>query len=122
MKIYLISNNEWKLFEIEDFNDIELRKRNIVVGENTRIGEKARIGVNARIVSIINGYKYSANAYFNLTDNKEYIRLGCFIRTIEDWEKDFDNNQNEFPLKSKQWHERKAVYEYLKSWLEIQKL
>ena len=67
------------------------------------------------------GYLHPANAYHNIADKKDYIRLGCYIRSVQDWENDFDNNPCEFTRNSKQWKERKAVYEYLKRWLEIQK-
>ena len=71
------------------------------------------------MVGITNGYKYPANAYHNDRDGKDYVRLGCFIRTIEEWEKDFNNNSNEFPPESKEWLKRRAVYEFLKRCLEL---
>src|SRR4030066_175095 len=100
MTIYLMGNGGWKQFEIENYDDIEFKKRNILIGNRSSIGEYAHIGANfiigeyARIVSIAYGYKYPANAYFNLTNNKEYIRLGCYIQTVDEWEKNFDNNQD----------------------------
>ena len=53
-------------------------------------------------------------------DGKHYIKLGCHLRTVEDWEKDFWNNPNEFPnnnsIKSQL---RVLAYETCKKWIEI---
>ena len=46
--------------------------------------------------------------------------MGCFTRTLKDWEKDFWNNEKEFPndgsIKSES---RKMAFETAKRWIEI---
>ena len=55
-------------------------------------------------------------------DNKHYIRLGCYTRSVEDWEKDFWNNDSEFPNdKSLKSEYRVMAYEVCKKWLELNK-
>jgi hypothetical protein len=53
-------------------------------------------------------------------DGKEYVKMGCHLITVEEWEKDFWNNPNEFPnngiLKSKM---RVFAYETAKKWIEL---
>ena len=55
-------------------------------------------------------------------DGKYYIKLGCHLRSVEEWENDFWNNNNEFPddgsIKS---HLRVLAFETAKKWLEINK-
>ena len=98
-----------------------------IIGEGAKICEDAIIGEGARIekggegVVLHNSYKYSAGWYYDSKINKCIIRLGCFHRTIEDWEKDFDNNINEFPIDSPEWKKRKFTYEFLKNSYEFTK-
>ena len=53
-------------------------------------------------------------------NNKEYIKLGCHTRSVKDWEKDFWNNDEEFPndgsLKS---NLRVFAYKTFKKWLKL---
>ena len=76
----------------------------------------ATVKANARVPTILGGYKYNANCYYDMKTQKHFIRLGCFSRTIEDWDADFNNNAQEFPPGSLQWKNRRAVYEFLKEW------
>ena len=66
-------------------------------------------------------YKYICIPFIS-EDNKFYIKMGCYTRLVEDWEKDFWNNTNEFPndnsLKSQY---RVMAYEFCKQWLELNK-
>jgi len=66
-------------------------------------------------------YKYIAMPIIT-EDDKHWIKLGCHLRTVEDWEKDFWNNNNEFPndnsIKSQL---RVLALETCKRWLEINK-
>jgi len=48
MKIFLIENNEWKLFDIEK-DSSELKSRNIIIGYSAKIGNYAEIGDYAKI-------------------------------------------------------------------------
>jgi len=114
---------------------------NVVIGDNIKIGNGIEIANDVKIgfsvtlenkikigngVRIVNGieihkiiefnsyYKYKASGYINILTGIEYIQLGCFVRTIEEWEADFDNNQYEFAINSKEWEKRKNVYEMIK--------
>ena len=64
-------------------------------------------------------YQYIAMPIIS-EDNKHYIRLGCYTRLLEDWEKDFWNNESEFPndngLKSQY---RLMAYNVCKEWLKL---
>jgi len=56
-------------------------------------------------------------------DGKEWIRLGCHIRTVEDWAADFWNNPGEFPnigdMKSQlRW----MAYQTCLSWLALNRV
>ena len=66
-------------------------------------------------------YKYIAMPII-VEDGKFYIKLGCYLRSVENWEKDFWNNPNEFPddnsVKSQL---RVLAYETCKKWIEINK-
>jgi uncharacterized protein YjbI with pentapeptide repeats len=66
-------------------------------------------------------YKYIAMPII-AEDDKKYIKLGCYLRSVEEWEKDFWNNNNEFPndnsIKSQL---RVLAFETCKKWLEINK-
>ena len=66
-------------------------------------------------------YKYIAMPIIG-EDGKQYIRLGCYTRLVSGWEKDFWNNNNEFPndgnLNSQL---RLLAYNTCKSWLELNK-
>jgi len=75
----------------------------------------------AKCITVGGGYRYQATAYWELKSGKPFVNLGCYSRTIEKWEKDFNNNPKEFPVNSPEWADRKAVYEYCKNWLEIHK-
>ena len=55
-------------------------------------------------------------------DGKHWVKLGCHLRTVEDWEKDFWNNNNEFPNdNSVKSQLRVLAFETAKKWLEINK-
>jgi hypothetical protein len=51
-------------------------------------------------------------------DNKEHIGLGCHLREVKEWEKDFWNNIKEFPNDgNKESNMRLAAYNFIKEWL-----
>lgn len=53
-------------------------------------------------------------------DGKQYVKMGCYTRTIEDWDKDFWNNPSEFPNDgSVKSNLRSFAYETAKKWIEI---
>jgi hypothetical protein len=57
------------------------------------------------------------------TDDVWYVQMGCYTRTVDDWEKDFWNNEEEFPndgsLKSK---EREMAYKIMLQVIELKSL
>jgi hypothetical protein len=87
------------------------------IGAGAVIGEGAVIGADAVVPSMNGLYKYNSNCYWDIKTGLPYIRLGCYIRTIEEWDNDFNNNQTEFPVGSPQWKDRMWVKEAHKSWL-----
>ena len=48
-------------------------------------------------ISPVNSYKYSSGYYYDSNSKTWWIKLGCYFRTLSDWENDFWNNPNEFP-------------------------
>lgn len=61
-------------------------------------------------------YKYHAVAYFDKQKKQNIIRMGCFARTVEQWDADFWNNPKEFPNDGRPRSvERWEVYQDLKT-------
>ena len=53
-------------------------------------------------------------------DGKQYVKMGCYLRTVEDWDNDFWNNNSEFPNDgSVKSNLRLFAYETAKKWIEI---
>jgi uncharacterized protein YjbI with pentapeptide repeats len=83
----------------------------------------AKIGaiIIKKAIVITGLYKYLSMPIV-AEDGKYYIKLGCHLRSVEEWENDFWNNNNEFPddgsIKS---HLRVLAFETAKKWLEINK-
>jgi hypothetical protein len=111
-----------------DSNDLKeiLRKHKIWINDNNdKEGKKADlsgadlIGADLRraegIIFIQSSYPYLSYGFKH--KNKNYVRLGCYCRTIEEWDADFNNNPNEFPEGSPQLAVRKFIYECMKNWL-----
>ena len=64
-------------------------------------------------------YTYIVIPYITETDERR-IKMGCYDRSLSEWESDFWNNNNEFPndgsIKS---NLRLMAFETAKKWLEI---
>jgi len=58
----------------------------------------------------------TTGVYFDSRTGEVIVRLGCHHRTIEEWENDFDNNVNEFPIGSPQREARWQTFQFLKQW------
>ena len=55
-------------------------------------------------------------------DGKEYVVMGCFTRTVKEWDNDFWNNDDEFPNnKSTDSELRKFAYKTGKKWIKLKK-
>ena len=53
-------------------------------------------------------------------DGIEYVKMGCYTRTVKEWDKDFWNNESEFPNdKSTKSQLRVLAYKTAKQWLKI---
>ena len=101
-------NHNWKLFTYTNLSELdsEFKRLNITVGEGATVGEWATVGSRAKVgegatVGIYNAmfalnlYKYAVSAYNS--DGVDWVQLGCYLRKREDWDKDFWNNNSEFP-------------------------
>ena len=54
-------------------------------------------GIKIKKLAVFTGlYKYVVFAIIDDKGNK-WIRMGCFTRKVSEWQKDFWNNDNEFP-------------------------
>jgi hypothetical protein len=66
-------------------------------------------------------YKYVAVPII-AEDDETYIKLGCHLRKVSEWEQDFWNNPSEFPndnsIKSQM---RVFAFETAKKWIELNK-
>ena len=87
-----------------------------VIHKGAVIREGAVIYKGFEGIVLHGGYKYSASCYYDSRTNQIIIRLGCYHRTLKEWEQDFDNNPNEFPIDSLDRQKRWNVYCFLKSW------
>ena len=77
-------------------------------------------GVKIKKAIVITGlYNYIIIPFISESGEK-YIRMGCYTRTVKEWENDFWNNPNEFPndnsLKS---NLRLLGFETGKKWFEL---
>jgi hypothetical protein len=79
-------------------------------------------GIKIKKIMVFTGlYKYIVMSIIDENDIK-YIKLGCHLRKVEDWENDFWNNTNEFPNNnSEKSNLRLFAYETAKKWFEIVK-
>jgi len=76
--------------------------------------------IKIKKVALFTGlYKYIVIPFISEKDEC-YVKMGCYTRTLKEWEKDFWNNNNEFPNdKSIKTQLRVMAYEVAKKWLEI---
>ena len=91
---------------------------NFTAGNYFTAGDYFKAGDNFKVknhIIIPNAYKYIARCYYEKNSKQWYVQLGCFLRTLSEWENDFWNNKNEFPNdKSKNSTKRLRVYNLLK--------
>ena len=67
-------------------------------------------------------YKYSTIAYI-IKENEKRVKMGCFDRSLREWEDDFWNNDSEFPNNnSKKSNLRFLAFETAKKWFEVVKI
>jgi len=64
-------------------------------------------------------YRYIVIAIIDENDIK-YIKMGCFTRTLEEWENNFWNNETEFPDDNSEKSKlRVFAFEIAKKWFDI---
>jgi hypothetical protein len=77
-------------------------------------------GVKVSKMAVFSGLYLYTVLPFLTEDNQKIIKMGCFTRTLEEWEKDFWNNNGEFPNDGSVKSElRKSAFECAKRWIEI---
>ena len=79
-------------------------------------------GIKIKKAAVFTGlYKYICIPFIS-EENEIYIKMGCYIRLLSEWENDFWNNPSEFPndgnIESKY---RLMAYEFCKKWIELNK-
>jgi carbonic anhydrase/acetyltransferase-like protein (isoleucine patch superfamily) len=97
-------------------------KKRAVIGKGATIWHGAVIREDAIIKKggeglVLHGsYRYPAGVYFDSRTEEIIVRLGCYHRTVEEWESNFDNNVFEFPLGSPEREARWQTFQFLKKW------
>jgi len=116
MKAYLKINETWEDTELTQ--DV-LKEQDIYIGSDVRIGSGAEVGKH---ITITGGYKYTASSYRDENTGIWYIQLGCFLRSVDEWESNFWNNNNEFPNNgSEDSQARWNTYQSLLTWINQNK-
>lgn len=97
-----------------------------IINNNCHLDECCRIGAFAQIkentylkkspIYTIGLYKYHTCGYFS--NGIPYIQMGCYLRSVDEWEKDFWNNPNEFfdpsdPESKRRWNAFKVTKKLL---------
>lgn len=70
---------------------------------------------------IKHGDNYQYQCYAAITTQGEiFICMGCKKLTLGQWQANWNNNTNEFPVGSRESRQRRAVYDYLVTWAKIE--
>jgi len=73
------------------------------------------------IICITNIYTYVCCPRLK-SNGEQWIQMGCFLRKREDWERDFWNNNREFPNdNSQKSNDRKKAFDFACLWLDYKK-
>ena len=80
----------------------------------------AYLRVKIKSVIVFTGlYDYFVIPYIT-EENEKRVKMGCFDRSLKEWEENFWNNDNEFPNNgSVKSNLRLMAFETAKKWLEI---
>jgi len=94
------------------------------IGKNAYIGNFARIKqhikiADYKIITVVQYFNKNRIIYYANINPPDKISLGCFSRTVQEWEEDFNNNIDEFPIGSPALQSRKNAYQFCKKDLEI---
>ena len=119
--IITLAGNRHEYQTKEELAKIIAKYPNINFKGSYKIGDHFTAGDSITPVNhviIPNGYRYTARCY--KSGETWYIKLGCHLRTVQDWEDDFWNNDNEFPNDgSDKSNNRFKTYNALKSIIEF---
>ena len=94
---------------------------NATISKNLTILDRARIDAGWKITKIFHvmkTYKYNASGY--IVDGIIIIQMGCFTRTLKEWESDFWNNEDEFRRGSVAGEQRLVAYNKIKEVMEVE--
>ena len=78
--------------------------------------------INIKKIAVFTGlYQYSVYAIID-SRNSKWIKMGCYLRRLKEWEKDFWNNTSEFPNDNSEKSQlRLFAFETAKQWFNIVK-
>ena len=95
-----------------DLRGADLRGADLQDADNKKIKIKK--------IAVFTGlYKYTIIVFLSAR-NERYIKMGCFLRKVKEWEKDFWNNDREFPDNDSEASKlRLMAYEAAKKWFDI---
>ena len=92
--------------------------KNVTIADNLTILTRAKIKDGWKIENIVhlrNEYRYHVSGY--IVDGTIIIQLGCYTRTLTEWENDFWNN-NEFKKGTPEGEQRLRAFEKIKKIME----
>lgn len=106
-----------------DLSDADLRCVNLrdadLRGAELRDADVNKIKIKK--AAVFTGlYEYIVIPFIS-EDNVNWLKLGCYTRTLEEWNNDFWNNDKEFPNdNSEKSNLRLFAFETAKKWFELQ--
>ena len=87
----------------------------VIIGTDVIIGSGVQLKRPFPIIHLSGLYRYEQDIYYDFKRETVIIRMGCYPRTIAEWDDDFWNNNSEFPEKSEQGAIRLMAYQIAKS-------
>jgi hypothetical protein len=134
-KVIYLSSGRFEYENLPELKD-EFEKLNIKLGNGCKLGYGCELGdwcelgyrcelgdgckLNTTPFYSIGLYKYHVSAYYN--NSIPYIQLGCYLRTLKEWEADFWNNPSEFTdPDAPESKKRLFAFNIAKQWLENNK-
>jgi carbonic anhydrase/acetyltransferase-like protein (isoleucine patch superfamily) len=91
-------------------------KSGAIIGANTVIKSNAIIEKGNEGITIIGMYRHIAGCYFDSKSKEIIIRLDYNHKTIEEWDKEFNNGQDKYHSDPEDQEKRKNTYEFLKNY------
>jgi len=89
------------------------------LGYSCKLGDRCKLGKSPFYAIAL--YKYHVSAHWD--KSIPYVQLGCYLRTVEEWEANFWNNTIEFlDHESKESKDRLFAFDMAKQWLENNKI